>query len=192
VVALDFSCTDSWAKLRRELGVGDDREKEFEAFWDEHEPEACAGRDVETLMPLIREKFGSELPSSYSLLIDGFVKRFKTNRSIWPVIEKAHERSRIGLLTNMYPNMLDAIREYGFLPEAKWDIIVDSSVVGLQKPEPKIFDLAEKMAGAKGKGILFIDNSVKNIDAAKEFGWSTFLYDSANPKESSKKLASMF
>jgi HAD superfamily hydrolase (TIGR01509 family) len=59
----------------------------------------------------------------------------------------------------------------------------------MQKPDPKIFHLAEQKAGVSGKGILFVENSWQHIEAASLFGWQTFHYESANPQSSSHQLA---
>lgn len=192
VVILDFSGTDNWEKLKKELCVRPDRNQEFEDFFKKYEPEVCLGKDVESLLPLITEKFGSKLPVDYSLLIDGFVNRFQVNKSIWPVIEKIHQRCKIGLLTNQYPYMLDAIAKKGLLPSVSWDVVVDSSIVGLRKPDSKIFQLAEEKAGARGQEILFVENSLNHVQAANDFGWQTFLYDSHKPDKSSVDLLQFF
>ena len=192
VVVLDFSGTDKWDQLKKEIGISKSKDAKFESFWDRYEPKVNAGQDVETLLPLIKIKFGSKLPEDYSLLIDGFVKRFEANRSIWPVIEKIHKKCKIGLLTNMYPHMLEAIKNRKLLPKIKWDIIIDSSVEGITKPDSKIFKIAEKRSGFKENNILFVDNSQKNIEAAMVHGWQVFLYDSAHPKEESRRLLESF
>lgn len=101
-------------------------------------------------------------------------------------------KCKIGLLTNMYPNMFDEIKKRNILPKANWDVIIDSCAVGLQKPNPRIFELGERLAGAKGKEILFVENTAVHVNAAKDFGWETFLYDSAHPKESSRRLSTLF
>ncbi len=192
VVVLDFSGTNKWAQLKKELGIPAKRYAEFEAFWDTYEPEVNAGREVETLLPLIKKRFGSTLPRRYSFLIDGFVNRFEVNKSIWPVISNIHKQCKIGLLTNMYPHMFEAIKKKGLLPKVKWDAIIDSSKEGIPKPNPRIFELAERKAGFTGKEILFVDNSHTHIDAARDFGWQTFLYDSAKPEDSSYRLLKVF
>jgi len=52
--------------------------------------------------------------------------------------------------------------------------------------------LGEEKAGVSGKQILFVENSAKHVDAAKNFGWLTFLYDSKDPVKSSQDLLSYF
>lgn len=193
VVVLDFSGTNKWAQLKKELGVPANRYKEFDHLYiDKYEPEVNIGRDVETIIPLIEKRFGSKLPGGYSLLKDGFVARFETNRSIWPVITLIHKKCKIGMLTNAYPNLLKAVKKRGLLPKVRWDVIIDSSTEGVRKPEPAIFKLAEQRSGVRGKKILFVENTYKHIQAAKLFGWQTFLYDPIQPEDSSTKLAKLF
>jgi FMN phosphatase YigB (HAD superfamily) len=54
--------------------------------------------------------------------------------------------------------------------------IIDSSQEKIRKPDCKIYELVEKEVGYSGKEILFIDDSIKNIEAAEAFGWNTYLY----------------
>ena len=122
----------------------------------------------------------------------GFVNRFKLIPPIWPVIEEIHKNLPVGLLTNAYPNMLNEILKKKLLKPFKWDVIIDSSVVGVSKPDLKIYKLAETESGFKGSEILFVENSQKNIDGAKECGWKTFLYDPANPEKSSEDLLNFY
>lgn len=186
VTILDFTASNKWAELEKELGIYDS--KKFSKFWDKYEPELCTGRDTESLIPLIEKEFGVKIPSGYSLLMDGFIKRFESNKSIWQIINDFHKVYPVGLLTNMYPGMLSEIKKHGLLPNILWDVIVDSSVEKLRKPNPDIFVLAEQKSGFTGQEILFIDNTLKNIEAAKKFGWQTFLYNTKNTEESNNNL----
>lgn len=192
VAMFDFTGTNKWRDLDKELGITPENSKDFEKFWNKYQPELCTGRNIETLIPLIEKQFGVHISSDYSLLINGFVKRFERNKSIWPVINEIHQHCRIGLLTNMYPQMLTEIKKHDLLPKISWDVIVDSSIEKVQKPDPRIFALAEQKAEVKEHEILFIDNTSKNTDAAKSFSWQTFLYDSSNPKKSNQKLLQLY
>ena len=125
---------------------------------------------------------------NYSLLHDGFVNRFEINKSIWPVINKIKSICKVGLLTNMYVNMYEAIKDRGIFPSVLWDVVIDSSKVGLEKPNKEIFIYAQQKAGCNGNEILFVENSIEYINVASSLGWHAFLYDSAHPNESSRKL----
>lgn len=188
VVAIDFSGNNKWTEFKRSLGITSEQDRKFDNFWNLYEPQLCIGKDIESLKPLIEKEFNIIIPDSYSLLLDGFVNRFEANESILPAIELACKKYKIGLLTNMYPRMLNAIIDRKIVPEIKWNVIVDSSIVQLQKPEKEIYKIAEKLAGFTGEEIFFIDNTLKNIEVAEIFGWQTFHYDSKNYEISSNQL----
>jgi len=187
VVMKDFSGTNKWKLMKRDIGITPEKEKEFDKFWDKYEKEVHVGRDVDTLIPLIAERFHVNSPAGYSLQAD-FINRFEPNKQIWPVIDRIRKDCRIGLLTNMYPRMLNAMIRKGIMPLISWDIIIDSSIEGYQKPDLNIFKLAEQKINIKKDNILFIDNTIENVNAAKDFGWQTFLYDSVDHKNSSRNL----
>ncbi len=187
VVIRDFSGTNKWEELKSGMGIKSDQVKDFNEIFDKYEPDVCVGRDVETLVPMFREKLGLKLPENYSFLLD-FVNRFEKNESIWPILKKLKENRRMGLLTNMYPNMLDAIYKAGLMPEIEWDLIIDSSIEKVRKPQVEIFQLSQDRSGFKGEEILFVENGAKHVEAAKKFGWQTFLYDPTNVAQSNHDL----
>ncbi len=191
VVILDLTANNGWAKMKKDLGITPEKDAEFEEFFDKIEYEVNKGLDVESLIPIMKNKFGLCFSKDYSLLAD-FVNRFKKNESIWPVIREIQKTCRVGLLTNMYPNMLKAIEGRRLLPKIKWEIIIDSSIEGIAKPDAEIFKLAELKASIKGEDILFVENSKSQVEAARKLSWRTFLYDPANPEKSSNELLKLF
>ncbi len=187
VVIRDFSATNKWAELRRSIGIKPEQDNEFEEFFDKYESEVCVGRDIESLVPMLADKFGLELADNYSFLND-FVDRFEVNQPIWPVLEKIKQKYKVGLLTNQYPGMLDAIIKKGLMPPVYWNVVVDSSVEGIRKPQKEMFEFAQKKVGFHPNEILFVENSKKHVEAAKLFGWQTFLYDSSDTDKASADL----
>lgn len=169
-----------WAKMKQDIGITDTNNQEFDQWFDEKEKLLCIGK----------ENFDLNF-RNIKLTLNDFVSRFGVNKSIWPIIKKIHQHCKIGLLTNMYPHMLEEIKKRDLLPEVVWDLIIDSSVEGIAKPDTEIFQLAEEKAKVKGEGVLFVDNSFKNIQAASDFGWQTFLYDSSDLEGSSRKLSEL-
>lgn len=188
VALLDFSGTDKWSELKRDLGVSTDEvNNAFNSLWQSVRHKICTEYDVDDLVPELRKIEGVQIPDEYSLLED-IVQRFEQNTSIWPVIESASEQHEVGLLTNMYPRMFSKIEEKGLLPQVKWQVVVDSSVVGAQKPEEAIFEAAERAAGVSPEQICFFDNSQKNVEVAKARGWQGFVYDPQRAAESAREL----
>lgn len=148
VVIKDFSKTNKWGELKKEKKINDPN---FDTWFDELENELCLGKAT----------FDGTI-----LNLNDFVSRFEVNKSIWPAIDMTKIKYKVGLLTNMYPGMLDAIKAKGILPDINWDVIIDSSVVGMKKPDRNIFELAQKEAGVEASEILFVENSQKNIDSS--------------------------
>lgn len=191
VALLDYSASNKWAEMKYDLGLRGNNLGIFDQIWKKHEYEYCIDFDVDRLIPIIEKECGIKLPKNYSMLQD-FVDRFEANRSIWPVVEKIRKKYRIGLLTDQFPRMFDAIVKQKILPPVKWDVIIDSTKVGHQKPERQIFEIAEKRSHAKKSEILFIDNNPDNVAGAKDFGWQTFFYDSTDLVGSSQRLSELF
>lgn len=205
VAVKDFSKNNKWEKMLDDLGINQDKRQEFYKLYDEIENDVNVGLDLDSQLEKFKT-YGLNKPVGYSMITD-FVSRFDPNKSLWPVIEKVKERAGIGLLTNMYPKLLQQITEAKLLPPFEWEIIVDSSQVKAKKPDPKIYEIALRRAqefyprGVFGdrpvhpggeiltaKEILFVDNQEDNIEAAINFGWQTFYYDSADYEKSSQLL----
>lgn len=192
VVIQDFSGTNKWEVLRDEVCGTTGNKERFEELWADTKDTHNTTFDVDNLVPAFRQELNSELPSDYSFLM-GFVDRFEKNEHIWPVIAEIKKHVPVGLLTNMYPRMLGNIYAAGIMPSVDWDVVIDSSVEKIQKPEAAIYTLAEERAGAHGGDILFIDNTQRHLDAAAEkFGWQTFLFNHSKPDESARGLMSYF
>lgn len=187
VIVDDFSDNNKWQDLKQELGVDESKSAAFDKLWNQYAPELCINRDVESLLPIFIKELGLQLPVGYSLL-SGFVDRFYANREIWPIIDFLKANTKVGLLTNMYPRMFAAIEKRKILPGAQWDQIIDSSLELLQKPDRKLFELAEKRADVPHDEILFIDNAPEHVAEAESFGWQTFLYNSSNHNAAVQEL----
>jgi len=100
------------------------------------------------------------------------------------VLHWASERYKIGLLTNIMPGLLSAMRRGNQLPDLAYDAVIDSSEVAAIKPEAKIYEIAQERAGVPANEILLIDDSRVNLMAAEREGWHTLWFDDARPEES--------
>jgi FMN phosphatase YigB (HAD superfamily) len=191
VVMKDVTVKGAWTKFRRDIGIKQEDFDRFDDFFSLHERQACRGGDINDMLPLLAREFSLTFPKGYSILND-FMERFSVNESIVPVIAFVYKKLPIGLLTNMYPGMLDKIRQRHLLPDVQWDAIVDSSVEKAMKPDREIYNIAQKRAGVPAKNILFIDNSKKNVEGAIAAGWQAYWYDQSDCATSSRKLLAYF
>lgn len=137
----DFTGNNKWQELGDEMGLPTDKRDGFKDFWTKYESEFCTTREIDTLLPTLEKELSIKLPAGFSLL-KSLVDRFYANEPIQPIIIDMATKTRIGLLTNVSPNMLDLIKQKGILPNVQWDQIVDSSVELVMKPNPRIFQIA--------------------------------------------------
>jgi len=188
VAVLDFSKTTKWQDMANDLGVHNDRLNEFSKIYDEYKTQLHTGKiGLDVVQKRLTNDFALDLPSNYDMLTD-FVTRFERNTSLCEVVQKLYGSYRLGLLTNMYPGLLNCIKSHDLLPHVDWDIIIDSTEVGLEKPQEEIFVLSEQESKVRPENILFVDNLSENTTAAQKRGWNTFLYDPGNPVTSSREL----
>ena len=189
VVIKDFSDTDKYETMMHTMGLDAFDSAAVDQITNAHDDAICRGTfETDDLIPLYEQEFGITIPSEFSML-QYFVDHFEANPSIFPIISKIKQTTRVGLLTDMYPRMFTKISERHLFPPVYWDTIIDSTEVGLRKPMPEIYELAEKRAGVPAEQILFIDNREKNLVPARHRGWQTFLYDSKNYETASRDLS---
>ncbi len=93
-----------------------------------------------------------------------------------------------GLLTNVMPGVVDALRNRGLIPDLAYDAIIDSSVVHTIKPEPRIYEIAGQKTGCAPNEILLVDDSRANLMAADKFGWHVLWFDDYRSGESAAKI----
>lgn len=100
----------------------------------------------------------------------------------------ASEEHGVGLLSNIMPGYIDAMVGQGLIPSIDYRAVVDSSEVGAIKPEPKIYEIAQGLAGVEPHEILFVDDARANLMAAEHLGWKVMWFDDYNPAESIKRI----
>ncbi|MGH7234517.1 MAG: HAD-IA family hydrolase [Candidatus Saccharimonadales bacterium] len=100
------------------------------------------------------------------------------------VVAWASQNYKIGLLTNIMPGQLKELRQRGLIPNLNYDLIIDSSEIGLIKPEAEIFELAQNKTGLTPDKLLLVDDSRENISQAESMGWHVLWFDYAQPEES--------
>ena len=86
------------------------------------------------------------------------------------VLEKlSHSGFKLGIISNFYGNIDTLCKEFGF--HSFMSVILDSAVVGLKKPDPKLFELALTQLNLPGNQVAFVgDNFDRDILPAKSVG----------------------
>ena len=93
----------------------------------------------------------------------------------WQVVHRIRElrgQVRLGLLTNN-------VKEFGehwratFPIDELFEVVVDSSHVGMRKPEPEIYHLTCEQLGVEPTEAVFVDDNADNCAAARALGMET-------------------
>lgn len=93
-------------------------------------------------------------------------------RAHWMVVARVKELRaegyRVGLLTNTVREWGDAWRSV--IPLDAFHDVVDSSEVGMRKPDARIYRLASERLGADPAACVFLDDQPENVDGARAVG----------------------
>lgn len=82
------------------------------------------------------------------------------------------ERFKLGVVSNFYGNVARILEESGLAPLL--GAVVDSTVVGVSKPDPRIFQLAVDQLGVRAAQTLFVGDSLEqDIKPARAAGLHT-------------------
>lgn len=141
------------------------------------------------------------------LHLDAFYVAFDSDcASVGPTFSAREMMERISTSVAPRPQMLHAvrrIRERGLKVAAltnNWvtdapaeralrslfDAFVESSVVGLRKPDPRIYEIACAELGVAPPDAVFLDDIGRNLKAARELGMTTIKVD--DPDEALREL----
>jgi len=141
-----------------------------------------------------------ELVEAAGIDADPFVlmaKNLLPNKSGNPVVLDAVQHlHRVGMKVGLVTNNAIEIRERwrALLPlDELFDDVVDSSEVGVRKPDPAIYQLAlERLGGIPAKAAIFLDDLQQNLDAAESIGMRGILVkpDAAPAMQKLKRLVS--
>lgn len=79
----------------------------------------------------------------------------------------------------------------GLLPDGLFDDVIDSSAVGVRKPDPAIFALAlDRLGGVDPSRAIFLDDHVGNVEAASACGLHAMVVEH-DPRESAAELCTL-
>jgi HAD superfamily hydrolase (TIGR01549 family) len=105
-------------------------------------------------------------PSSYELYPDAL-----------PCLEECRRAgARLGIVSNFEAWLVDCLAGLGILELL--DVVVVSGIEQLEKPDPRIFELALSRTGAKPDSVLFVgDSPTEDVAPARSLGMHAVLLD---------------
>jgi HAD superfamily hydrolase (TIGR01509 family) len=154
------------------------------AFWH-YNDDVCRGTmSLNDFNAKLAERLGVESVQWQ----DYYLETVEAIEQMQELLQWASERYKVGLLTNIMPGLLSAMRRNGQLPNINYDAVIDSSEVAAIKPESKIYEIASQRAGVDPEEILLIDDARTNLMAAEKQGWHVLWFDDARPEESVERV----
>lgn len=107
--------------------------------------------------------------------------RFTSERPLqvqWPMVHRVQrlreEGLRLALLTNNAKEFSQSWRA-SFPVAELFDAVIDSSEVGVRKPDPRIYELTCQHLEVDADAAVFLDDNVENVEAAAALGIETVL-----------------
>lgn len=172
----------AFAKLAQDTGAPSDIVET--AFWH-YNDEVCRGvMSINDFNAKLAERLGVGQVNWQ----DYYLETIEPILQMQEVVRWAAERYKIGLMTNIMPGFLSAMRRDNKLPDVLYDAIIDSSEVAAIKPEPKMYEIAQERASCPPSEILLIDDSRANLMAAEKLGWHVLWFDDARSEESADSV----
>ena len=169
--SIGYSCKDAWRLLFKSCGYKKD-EDIFEKLSKYNTTAIKDEKEFEDVYNTMKEEF--ELNVNF----DEFEKRyyecfeniyyFKDVRDYELSLK---DKCYIGIFSNL--TIFDKDRLDKQVGLNNYDYVFLSFEMGLKKPNIEIFKEVQSNLPFPKEDILFIDDSVKNIETAKEFGWNT-------------------
>ncbi len=93
-------------------------------------------------------------------------------REAVPVLDELSRKYKLVLVSNFYGNIETILKDFGI--DKYFPKIIESAVVGVRKPDPKIFELGVKALGCKPEETVVVGDSFrKDIVPAASLGCNT-------------------
>ena len=154
-VVVDTGTEGAWSRLER-------GELELESFYPAFDAEcAAAGHAIDARVMMDRiARFAQPRPEMIAaierLRAEGYRTAALTNN--WKGDEIGRRAQQLGEL---------------------FDVFIESAVVGLRKPDPRIYELVCERLGVHASEAVFLDDIGRNLKAARALGMTTIKVDSA-------------
>lgn len=127
------------------------------------------------------------------VLPEGWLQNFNTvikesigiNPKMYALVDQLKEKHiPIVLLSNIDERLAKLIRNFGLYEP--FDPCLLSYEIGLEKPDPKVYEYLLKKLALPAEDVVFIDDRLENIEAAQKFGFDAILFIS--PEQLQKEL----
>jgi epoxide hydrolase-like predicted phosphatase len=119
-------------------------------------------------------------------LADDFWAGDRVDQDLISLIRELRHEFKIGLLSNAWPDLRNAIENVWEIADVFDDIVI-SAEIGLVKPDPKIYEYSLNRLDISPQEAIFIDDFAVNINAAQALGLHTIHFVSSAETQSQLK-----
>lgn len=164
---------DAWRAIRRDLFHDE------EGIWSVVERGQATFADFVTRLRKLALEHGCDVSEADARNFMGNTGASATERLRAEIVDAAarlHARMPTALLTNNIPEWRNGWRSMIDVA-GLFDVVVDSSEVGMRKPEPGIYELTRAKLGLPHTALFFLDDLGVNLKSARALGWQTLRYD---------------
>ena len=131
-----------------------------------------------------RERIVNSLPKELAEaggeVFDNWIKNMPPIYEMIEVVEKLKaDGKKLYILSNISKGFAEKYQDYPWIKElfSKFDGLVFSGVVGMIKPDKRIFEYILNKYHLNAEECLFIDDNENNVLSAKKVGINTYLFD---------------
>lgn len=131
------------------------------------------------------QAIGPELGLNSSEEIVAFRNRYRAdetmNEDVLKFIQKLHGHYRLAVLSNAPPGLSQWLAEWEILDF--FDLVFCSGDEGMVKPDAKPFELTLERLGVQPGEAVFIDDTMENVEAARQQGLHGIVFTTAEELE---------
>ncbi|MBI5356175.1 HAD-IA family hydrolase [Candidatus Collierbacteria bacterium] len=122
---------------------------------------------------------------------DSWIRDYSSFKPTFDLINKLKSGYQIGLLSNIYKNMIPVLKKRKLIPDIAYDFLFISCDTGLQKPDLEAYEQVLETTKLQPQQILFVDDRDDNLAIAAYLKWNIFKFSKTNPASSVKTLIKM-
>ena len=125
----------------------------------------------------------SRLPPDFRCFRSDPFAHEQINRDAVELVRRLSDECRLALCSNALPGLADYLQQSQLA--ALFDVIVISALVGLRKPDPRIYHVTAGRLGLPLDACLLVDDKERNVLAAQAAGMPAVVFESAAGLEAS-------
>ena len=153
-------------------------------FW-RYDASACR---AEMTVGEIDAIFTKELGLKNFHWLDYYLENAEVTPHIDELLQWVSEHYKTGLLTNNWLGFTDEMIAKKLIPDLEFTVIAESAKLECAKPDPKIYKLAQELAGYESTEILLVDDNPAYLRGADQAGWQVLRFDGFEPSDSISRV----